>query len=364
MSDAVFKKLPGVLSFQRGIVISDALFYNEIDGQYLPYPVHVLRHGIRGTQNINKTGDAETAMTAEAKRQEVSNIQTTDTSKLEPNAEALIVTFALRFLDFKQALFACAPGPKDSEPEITAVRTSIDNFIERAKTSEGAAEIARRYARNIANARWLWRNRLLAENILVEVFHAESKVAEFNALTIPLHHFDDYSADERQVAELVLQGLRGDSLATLNIVARVSFGVKGAIEVFPSQNYIDWGPNNRDKPSGFSKSLYAVGKPETEDKTTGKRFMGHAALRDQKISNALRTIDTWYPEASLYQGRPIAIEPNGASLEAQRFFRDEKTKSRAFDLVKRLNQLDPASPDGMFVTASLIRGGVYSEAGK
>ncbi|MGY6277234.1 type I-F CRISPR-associated protein Csy3 [Methylomonas sp. MgM2] len=355
MSDAVFKKLPGVLSFQRGIVISDALFYNEIEGQYLSYPVYVVRHGIRGTQNINKTGDGEANVTAEAKRQEVSNIQTTDTAKLEPNADALIVTFALRFLDFKQALFACAPGPKDSDPEIAALRASIDSFIERAKTSDGAAEIARRYARNIANARWLWRNRLLAESITVEVYHAENKVAEFNALTIPLHRFDGYSEGEQQVAELILQGLRGDNQATLNIVARVSFGVKGAVEVFPSQNYLE------DKPRGFARSLYCLGTAEKLDKTDGIRQMGQAALRDQKISNALRTIDTWYPEFDSYQ-RPIAVEPNGASLEAQRFFRDKKTS--AFDLVKRLNQLDPASPDGMFVTASLIRGGVYSEAGK
>ncbi|MDD2761473.1 MAG: type I-F CRISPR-associated protein Csy3 [Methylomonas sp.] len=320
MSDAVFKKLPGVLSFQRGIVISDALFFNEIEGQFQPYPVHVVRHGIRGTQNINKTGDAETAVAAEAKRQEVSNIQTTDTAKLEPNADALIATFALRFLDFKHALFACAPGPKDSDPEIAALRASIDNFIERAKTSDGAAEIARRYARNIANARWLWRNRLLAESITVEVSHSENKVAEFNALTIPLHRFDDYSEGEHQVAELILQGLRGDNQATLNIVARVSFGVKGAVEVFPSQNYLE------DKPRGFARSLYCLGTAEKLDKKDGIRQMGQAALRDQKISNALRTIDTWYPEFDSYQ-RPIAVEPNGASLEAQRFFRDKKTRS-------------------------------------
>jgi CRISPR-associated protein Csy3 len=355
MSDDVFKRLPGVLSFQRGIVISDALFYNEIEGQYLPYPVHVIRHGIRGTQNINKTGEGDTSAAAEAKRQEVSNIQTTDSAKLDPKAEALAAVFSLRFLDFSHALFACAPGAKDTESEIQALRASIDGFIERAKTSEGAAEIARRYARNIANARWLWRNRLLAENITVEVHHGDAKLAEFAALDIPLHRFGNYTESEQKVAEVILQGLRGDNTATLQIVARVDFGVNGAVEVFPSQNYLE------DKPRGFARSLYCLGTPERADKTDGMRQMGHAALRDQKISNALRTIDTWYPEYDSYQ-RPIAIEPNGASLEAQRFFRDKKTS--AFDLVKRLNQIDPASPDGMFVAASLIRGGVFSEGGK
>lgn len=57
------------------------------------------------------------------------------------------------------------------------------------------------------------------------------------------------------------------------------------------------------------------------------------------------------------------MEPNGANLEAQRFFRNGK-KVSAFDLVKQLNLLDPNSPDGMFVTASLIRGGVFSKGSK
>ena len=53
-TDMVFKKLPGVLSFQRGLVISDAELFNEIEGEYEAHPVYVIRHGIRGTQNVNK----------------------------------------------------------------------------------------------------------------------------------------------------------------------------------------------------------------------------------------------------------------------------------------------------------------------
>lgn len=355
MTDTVFKKLPGVLSFQRGIVISDGLFYSEIAGQFEAHPVPVIRHGIRGTQNINKGGSGETALAGEAKRQEVSNIQTTDTAKLDADAEALAVRFSLRFLDFANALFACAPGAKDSDEEIAALRFSVESFIERAKQSDGLAEVARRYARNIANARWLWRNRLIARRISVSVQHGGETPAVFDALSIPLHRFDGYTDAEQRVAAVIADGLRGDVNATLDIVARVEFGVSGAVEVFPSQNYLE------DKPRGFARSLYCLGEPERADHTLGMRRMGHAALRDQKISNALRTIDTWYPGFEAH-GRPIAVEPNGASLEAQRFFRDKKAS--AFDLVKRLNPMDPASDEGMFTIASLIRGGVFSEGGK
>lgn len=89
--------------------------------------------------------------------------------------------------------------------------------------------------------------------------------------------------------------------------------------------------------------------------------MGRAAICDQKVSNVLRTIDTWYPEFEKF-GRPIPVEPNGANLDAQYFFREQKGSS-AFDRIRRLNQIDPATPEGMSLTACLIRGGVYSEKG-
>ena len=357
MTASIYKKLPGVLSFQRGIVISDALFYNVIQGQYEQHPLPVIRHGIRGTQNINKGDGGETgATTTTAKRQEVSNIQTTDTAKLSPVADALVVRFSLRFLDFKDALFACAPGPKDDDDEVVGLRDSVSNFINRAKQSEGLDEVSRRYARNLANGRWLWRNRLIARNISVTISRDEEKLAVFDALRIPLNRFDEYAEGEQKVADTIAAGIRGESNATLVIVAQLEFGAKGAIEVFASQNYIE------DKPKGFARSLYCLGTPEKANKTDGIRAMGQAALRDQKVSNALRTIDTWYPDYASFE-RPIPIEPNGASLEAQRFFRNAK-KASAFDLVKQLNTLDPASPDGMFVTASLIRGGVFSEGSK
>lgn len=359
MTTSVFKRLPGVLSFQRGIVISDALFYNEIEGHYEHHPLPVVRHGIRGTQNINKGGDSDDGTIANTgKRQEVSNIQTTDTAKLSPEADALIIRFSLRFLNLGNALFACAPGAKDSDTEVAALRDSIFRFIDRAKAADGIVEIGRRYARNIANGRWLWRNRLIARKIIVSVSRNEEKLADFDALNIPLNHFDNPSVDEQKVANVIAEGMRGDSSAILNIVARLEFGAKGAFEVFASQNYID----SQDKPRGFARSLYCFGIPDKANKADAIRSMGQAALRDQKVSNALRTIDTWYPDYESF-GRPIPVEPNGANLEAQRFFRNGK-KVSAFDLVKQLNLLEPTSPEGLFVTASLIRGGVFSDSSK
>lgn len=359
MNAPEFKKLPGVLSFQRGLVITDAPFFNVLsDGQS---PVMVVRHGIRGTQNVNKNGDAEKSTAASAKRAEVSNIQTTDTAKLDEHAQALAVRFGLRCLDLDNVLFACAPSSTDKDDDVRNYRDSVRNFVERAKQSAGLDEVAARFARNIANGRWLWRNRTIARGVRVDVARTNADgyselLASFDAFAVPLNHFDTISDDERRVAAVLADGLRGDDDAGLRIEARVDFGVAGAIEVFPSQNYVE------DKPRGFARPLYCLGTPERTARSSGMEFastrtMGHAALRDQKIGNALRTIDTWYPRYSEY-GRPLPVEPNGASLEAQEFFRDKKTS--AFEFARRLNTLDPASPEGMFMIASLIRGGVFS----
>jgi CRISPR-associated protein Csy3 len=151
--------------------------------------------------------------------------------------------------------------------------------------------------------------------------------------------------------------MRGKSLDGLTVTARLAFPVKGAVEVFPSQNYVE------NKPKGFARPLYKLGNPErvVHNEVQDARVMGRAALRDQKIFNAIRTIDTWYP-AFDETGFPIAIEPLGASLEQQEFYRPGKAS--AFDMLKRLALIDPDSAEGMYCIAALDRGGVYGESDK
>lgn len=335
------KKLPGVMSIQRTVVMSDAVMNNVFDDERTS-PVAVIRHGIRGTQNLNNGH----------KDSEVSNIQETDTAKLDPKARAMSVEFDIKFIDIGKGLTACAPSKSQDRAEISAYRESLNGFIENAKTSQGLEEVARRYARNIANARWLWRNRVNAENISVTVsFDGSTEGLVFDAFKTPLNEFGDYSTDEKMLGKYILDGMAGNKLSTIKVSAEVDFGVKGAVEVYPSQNYLS------DKPKGFARSLYKHSVRRITDKTD-MNVVGYAALRDQKILNALRTFDTWYVD---YAERkvPIAIEPNGANLDAQMFFRNNK-ESSAFDLFLAFDKLDPNTKEGMFCLACLIRGGVYS----
>lgn len=348
MNDQVFKKLPGVVALTRGLVIGDATMFSELsDGSLKPLPV--VRHGIRGTQNVDREGKEGTSGTV--KRRQVSNIQTTDSAKSDPDAVALIVRFGLRFAEVGSLPVVVAGGEKDNPQDIAALRESIYRFIERAKQSNCLQEIALRYARNIANGRWLWRNRMVASSVRVQV-RSNDRTLSFDALSIPLNAFSDFSDDERLLAASIEDGLAGRSAVGIEVEARLEMGFVGSFEVYPSQNYLE------NKPTGFARSLYCLGMPERKIES-GMQIMGQAAIRDQKVANALRTFDTWYPDFSNV-GRPIAVEPNGANLEAQNFYRDIASPASAFKMMGRLNQIDPASDDGLFMLACILRGGVYS----
>jgi CRISPR-associated protein Csy3 len=220
-------------------------------------------------------------------------------------------------------------------------------------------EVSLRFARNIANGRWLWRNRVEAQQVMVKV-SAGGNEFEFDALdaSLPLNQFDNYSASELKLAETIKAGLLGGRDALIRVRGICDMGVVGPVEVFASQNYL------AEKEKGFARSLYHVGEAASERGEHDMLMLGQAALRDQKIGNALRTFDTWYPG---YKERRIAnpIEPNGASLDAQRFFRGRsgKVDTTAFGLMRRIDQIDPKSDDEKFLLACIIRGGVYYDAG-
>jgi CRISPR-associated protein Csy3 len=327
-------------------MVTDAKMVNMLaDGD--ESPVHVIRHGIRGTQNVNKTD------------KEVSNIQQTDSAKLDSDAVGMMVRFSYRPFPMNHDMqFHAAPDKGDTVENVKAFKDSVTNFMERAKESDSLKDVSNRIARNILNGRWLWRNRTLAENVIVRVRvgQSESAVVEVSALDIPMNHFDDLSADEMKLGELVAQNLSGVDNHTFNVEAEINFGMEGAIEVFPSQNYLE------NTPKGFSRSLY-YSNPNKGFNKTGIDIMGDAAIRDQKISNALRTVDTWYPDYESW-GKPIAAEPNGANLEAQEFFRPYAKKYSAFKIMGNLNVIDIESDDAKFMIACMIRGGVFPSSKK
>ncbi|MCK9188999.1 type I-F CRISPR-associated protein Csy3 [Acidithiobacillus sp.] len=361
------KNLPSVLAFRRGVVITDApLEYGNTRGDVVPVPV--IHHGTMGTQNVNEkkakaSGNAGTDTVSDAER-DVRNLQVIESAKTGPDMMDLQIGFEIKALPLGGALHACANSKKENLEDAEKMRAMLDDFILRAKNSEGLAEVSRRIARNVCNGRWLWRNRLIASGIRVEVSAGDQQWEVPDALQVSLRDFNHYSDIEKSIGEVLASGFRGNAKkVALRVRAILDLGVTGSVEVFCSQNYEP--DTGRSSGKGeLSRSLYKLAMSTRQQDRDGVRIVGQAAFRDAKIWNALRTMDNWYPGHS-DTDMPIPIEPQGASLSMMQFLRaKENKKFSAFELFKRLNQIDPDSAEGMYCIASLMRGGVFGDSEK
>ena len=87
-------------------------------------------------------------------------------------------------------------------------------------------------------------------------------------------------------------------------------------------------------------------------------------MHSQKLGNALRTIDTWYLDAA-EQG-PIAVEPYGSVTTQGKAYRQPSDKMDFYTLLDGwlIKDKVPAVEQQHFVLATLVRGGVFGDAGK
>ena len=346
MSETPALKTASVLAFERKLDPSDAQFTagswdDRANG--LNWPAITIREkSVRGTiSNRLKAKDQDAGKLDAAV--ESPNLQTVDVATLPANADTLRVNFTLRVLGGAGTPSACNNSDYRSK-----LLETVQGYVDQ----HGFGELATRYAGNIANGRFLWRNRLGGEQIAVTVRHLQrGEVAAewtFDALSQPWRDFDhDGNADVAELAAVIDNGLAGNGFVLLDITACIRMGA--AQEVFPSQELI------LDRSSGKkSKTLYQVN--------------GVAAMHSQKIGNALRTIDTWYPEhadGSASVG-PIAVEPYGSVTSMGKAFRQPKQKQDFYNLLDSwiLKDQQPDEGNQHFVMANLVRGGVFGASEK
>lgn len=343
-------KTASVLAFERKLDPSDALFFagswscRSDAGNW--QPVKIREKSVRGTIS-NRLKDKSKEQTDPAKLDAAiqnPNLQTVDVAALPLDADTLKVQFTLRVLGGAGEPSACNDADYRKK-----LRATVDGYAQQ----HGFGELARRYAANLANGRFLWRNRIGAEQVEVQVAQLRdgSAAAQWSfqahdhalrTLTPPAAETDDLQA----LAELIAAGLAGRSHVLLQVKAFVRLGA--GQEVFPSQELIlERGRGDK------SKTLYDVGEG---DKAV-------AAIHSQKIGNALRTIDTWYPGVD--ENGAIAIEPYGSVTTQGKAYRQPKEKLDFYNLLDAwvIKDKAPDVEQQHFVIATLIRGGVFGDAG-
>jgi CRISPR-associated protein Csy3 len=332
-----------VLAFEKKLVLSDGYMYGATwaDRSQIS-PLALKEKSVRGTISNRLKAAVKNDPAKLNAEVEKANLQRVDACSLDLDQDTLNLQFSVKVLGGIAKPSACNNANfKKSYSE------AANAYIEK----HGFNELARRYATNIANARFLWRNRVGAEKIEVNVIAKNSTVNEswtFDATQISTRHFDTQDANIDQLANVIAQALASeDDFILLEISC---FALMGrAQEVYPSEELVlDKGKGQK------SKILYHVNDV--------------AAMHSQKLGNALRTIDTWYPDHNdpeLSVG-PIAVEPYGAVTNLGKAFRTPKDKQdfyTFFDGWARGETLNRPE-DEHYVMATLVRGGVFGESDK
>lgn len=346
-------KTASVLAFERKLDPSDAVFTSGLwtdRSNAKVWPALLVREkSVRGTiSNRLKTKEIDPAkLDAEIEKP---NLQTVDVATLPPEADTLQARFTVRVLGGAGVPSACNSAAYQQK-----LKTVVDSYA----SSAGFATLAQRYASNLANGRFLWRNRVGSEMVEVQVRHLQNGQAvdtwTFNALNFSMRNFDVPAAstnDLDALAKVIEQGLSGQQYALLEVTAFARMGA--GQEVFPSQELIlDKGSNTAGQKS---KTLYVVGKTAKQD--------GAAAMHSQKLGNAIRTVDTWYPDEGGLG--PIAVEPYGSVTSQGKAYRQPKEKQDFYTLLDGwvIKDQVPAAEQQHYVMANLIRGGVFGESGK
>ena len=331
-----------VLAFERKLDPSDAVFHagrwDDRAQSHAWQPVTVRAKSVRGTiSNRLKAKDQDPAKLDAAI--ENPNLQTVDVAALPAEADTLKVQFTLRVLGGAGTPSACNSAAYQAK-----LLATVQGYVQQ----HGFGELARRYAANLANGRFLWRNRAGAEQVEVTVEQMHNGQAahtwSFDALALNTRAVGAINTEAKGLDELgqaMAAGLTGSQHVLLRITAFVRQGA--GQEVFPSQELI------LDKDSaGKSKTLYHVD--------------GVAAIHSQKIGNAIRTIDTWYEGAE--ELGPIAVEPYGSVTTQGKAYRQPKQKLDFYTLLDNWLLKDQVPPveQQHFVMAVLIRGGVFGDA--
>lgn len=329
-----------VLAFEKKLVPSDGYMYGSTweKRKEALEPLKLIEKSVRGTisNRLKKAlQDDPAKLDAEVEKP---NLQTVDNCALGACQDTLILQFTLKVLSGVENPSACNNSNFNKTYQIAAKK-----YIE----SEGFTELAMRYATNIANARFLWRNRVGAEKLEVDVkvLH-ENEHFTFDASTISIRNFNHSDKEIGRLAEQIAAALSGKKdFLLLEITAYAQIGK--AQDVYPSEELVfDKGKGKK------SKILYHIN--------------GIAGMHSQKIGNALRTVDTWYPEFEETHSSPIAIEPYGAVTNLGKAYRTPKNNADFYTLFDRWARGEVLSTkdEEHYVMAILVRGGVFGESGK
>lgn len=335
---------PSSFSASRSIHPTDALMHAIYsDTKTAPIPVHpktVL--GVR-TDRMEHEENPEKFFDGNPQRIEIAT--------LPADCDTLGISYGLMFTPSFGIPALC------NSPSFLA---RLREFVSFAKESGGIEDLARLYAINVANARWGWKNRDFADLATVHVTVVNGKEDKkpdftFDALAFKLRDItsvpEQYAEAIDAIASVIADGLSGDRPRRLKIEGRFVLGQSA--QVYPSQEFAD---ASSDKDS-VGKILFSV--------PSGDCFRC-AAMHEQKIGNAIRTIDIWHGGSKghgVAPNTPLPINAYAQDRTAHAVLRngDQDKKNDFYSLTEKIiaAPFSEFTDEHRFLLANLIKGGVY-----
>ena len=331
---------PTILAFEAKLLCSDAVMHSgnwqDIKNADKWQSVKIEEKSVRGTKSHWQASGSEEHKDHAKFLQDIAqaNPQTVDNAALPFDVDTLKVSWTLRVLGNLKQSSACNVPEYDEK---------LSELIESYGKEHQFDELARRYAINIANGRFLWRNRVGAEEVKILVYlDSEKDPLEFSAYDFKLSDFDsDDSHIINKLANVIKQGLSDNTGEKFTFIKIVAFSKLGnGQQVYPSQ----------DMNMGKSEKILYKLNAGTDNEI--------AAMHSQKIGNAIRTIDNWHSQAD--KSGPIAIEPYGSVTVRGQAYRPLNNGSFYKVLENWMNDKEPTDSEKHYMIATLIRGGVFS----
>lgn len=332
---------PTILAFEAKLLCSDAVMHSgnwqNIKSVEKLEPIKIEEKSVRGTKSHWQASGSEEHKDHAKFLQDIAqaNPQTVDNAALPFDADTLKVSWTLRVLGNLERSSAC--NNPEYDKKLSALIKSYGEDYQ-------FDELAKRYAINIANGRFLWRNRIGAEEVNILVYlEGEDKPLEFNAYDFKLSDFDSNDSNITKLSSIIKQGLSDNTGEKFSFIKIVAFSKLGnGQQVYPSQDM------NMEK-SEKGKVLYKL-NADTDNEI--------AAMHSQKIGNAIRTIDNWHSQSD--KSGPIAIEPYGSVTVRGQAYRPLNNGSFYKVLENWMNDNEPTDSEKHYMMATLIRGGVFS----
>ena len=333
-----------VFGIRKAVDLSDGIMKYEVEGK--EYGVEIYESGNRAVQSYDSKDQSHSA----------SNIVYGEKARIPEKADKLIIEFT-----GKVSPIAEIPDAIDRYHAVYVDKIKELKASNNQEIKDAFMKLTKMMAFNIAAAKWGWRNFDVAKEISVEIEYEGNELSFTNVKTVGMvgKYEDDKlilneSLDIEDFAERIYQSLISeDNVLIFNV--RAVFNVGNGSRVYPSQLF----PAVKKKVPGttteFSCELYRA-TTFGEDEVAG--------LSPEKIWNKIRTVDMFHGKKG---NTPIPLEPNGATLQFQDFFRGGKSKNdfyeykrrwlEATDLEEFIDSFENKN-DLIFFLGILVRGGV------